>query len=75
MTLLEILSAFRVLEGLQKRLPDESNKQPDQAQSPPNRIVASNALPVEDEVDRKFLAGNECSEQDQNNSGDIISKL
>ena len=62
MTLLGILSAFRILEGLQKRILDESNKQPDQAQRPSNRVVTSNAFPVEDEVERKFLAGNECSE-------------
>ena len=47
MTLLEILSAFRILEGLQKRILDESNKQPDQAQRPSNRVVTSNAFPVD----------------------------
>ena len=75
MTLLGILSVFRILEGLQKRILDESNKQPDQAQRPPNRVVTSNALPVEDEVERNFLAGNKCGEQDQNDSGHIIGKL
>jgi hypothetical protein len=62
MTLLEVLLAFRILRGLQKRILDESNKQPNQAQRPPNRVVTSNAFPVEDEVERKFLACNECSE-------------
>ena len=61
-TLFEVLSAFRIIERLQKRILDESNKQPNQAQRPPNRVVTSNAFPIEDEVEREFLASNERSE-------------
>ena len=75
-TLFEMLSAAeQQLHGSPKNRPDEPNKQPDEPKRPPNGVVASNALPVEDEVERELLASNKRSKKDQNNGGDIISKL
>jgi hypothetical protein len=54
---------------------DKSNKQPNEPKRPPKRVVAPNAIPVKDEVERELLSGNERSEKDQNNSSDIVSKL
>lgn len=61
--------------GLGKDIPDKSNEQPNKPKRPSNCVVASNALPVKDEVEGELLSGDERSEEYQDNSGDIVSQL